>query len=113
MLLDLGLFLLFLYFKIAHVHKKEEKVGVFVWVQHGVVALTALALFGFGFLHTAWYGVLGLSFLFFIIASMIITAVQVGIFIDGKPAFGLSHIYKITPLITVTLLFITLYLWNT
>ena len=107
----IGLFLAFLYFKIARVHKKEEKLQLLVGVQHALVALSTLALLAFGFMNFAWYLVVASALLFFIVAAFMITAIQIGIFIDGKPAFGLSHVYKVTPVIALGILFISSSLW--
>ena len=111
MLFYIGLFVSFLYFKIARVHKKEEKLGVLVGAQHAIVASSALALLAFGFMNLEWYIVLGSAFVFFIVAALMITAVQIGIFFDGKPVFGLSHVYKATPLMSALLLFSTFSVW--
>ena len=111
MIFYIGLFLTFLYFKIVRVHKKEEKLNFLFIAQHIVVALSTIGLYSFGFMHLEWYFVLVSSFIFFIVAAMMITAVQIGIFKDGVPLFGLSHIYKALPILTLAIANISLYNW--
>lgn len=90
----LTILLIFIYFKIARVHKKEEKLTPYWISQHIIFLFATIAMYGYSFTHLSWYSVLISSFLSLIIASMLITAVQVGIFVQGKPLFGLKHIYK-------------------
>jgi len=108
----IALFLLFVYFKIARVHKKEEKMSPLFIVQHIVIALSGIALFGYGFTHVAWYVVIGLSLVYFIISALIVTAVQLGIFVDGKPQFGISKTYKFMPVLTASIVIFTAILWT-
>ena len=108
MLFYLSLFLIFLYFKIARVHKKEEKFTTTVLIQHILVGLSASLSYIYGFTHFTPWGVLGFSFLFFIISALIITTIQLGIFIDGKPLLGINKVYKIMPLLTITTLLLAL-----
>jgi len=112
MLFFLDLFLLFVYFKIARVHKKEEKLSFSIKLQHILVALSALSLFSYAYSYIAWYLVLIVSFLFFIIAALIVTAVQLGIFVDGKPQFGISKLYQYLPLITITVTLLSAIIWS-
>ena len=105
------LFLLFLYFKIARIHKKEEKSTLMMNLQHILVFLSALTLFGYGFTHQNWYIVILVSFVFFIISALLITAVQLGIFIDGKPQFGISKIYIFLPALTLSIVSLSAILW--
>ena len=107
----LSLFLLFVYFKIARIHKKEEKMNALVLVQHIVTFVAASSIFVYGFIHLAWYFVVIFSFLFFIIAALIITTVQLGIFIDGKPQFGISQVYKYMPFLTLGIVLLSVILW--
>jgi hypothetical protein len=104
-----ALFLVFLYFKIARVHKKEEALSLGVTVQHIIVAICAFVLFGYGFAHYSILEVLLLSFVFFIAAALMVTAVQLGIFVDGKPVLGISKVYKFMPLLTLLIALITLF----
>ena len=108
MLFYLTLFLVFFYFKLARVHKKEERLTNFVVAQHAVVAISTLLLYRYGFAEHAWWGVLIFSFLFFIVAALMVTAVQVGIFVEGKPLFGVSHLFKLMPFLSglIALLFV-------
>ena len=94
MLQFITIFLIFLYFKIARVHKKEEKLDTKFLIQHIVVAIGAFVFYGYVFSNGHYVSAVIESFLSFILAAMAITAVQVGIFVDGKPFIGLSKIYK-------------------
>ena len=40
-----------------------------------------------------------------IMASLIITAVQLGFFVDGKPIFGISKLYTLMPLLALSVIF--------
>ena len=97
MLLYIDLFLVFVYFKLARVHKKEEKVTNIVKTSHLIVALVTIKLYVEAILKYNFLEVAGISFLFFIIAALMITAVQVGIFIEGKPLIGIGKLYKTIP----------------
>lgn len=94
MMLYITIQLLLIYFKIARIHKKEEECTRLWKIQHGIVALVAVLSYFYAFNHWAWYVVLLLSFLSFVIAGMLIAAVQLGIFVDGKPLFGMKDVYK-------------------
>jgi len=100
MLFYTTLFFLFLYFKIARVHKKEERISTSVITQHIVVALSAFFLYSYGFNHLNPLSLLLVSFLFFIVVALMVTAVQLGIFIEGKPLFGIGKLFKLMPLFT-------------
>ena len=104
MLFYFTLFLLFVYFKIARIHTKEERTTLFINMQHFMVGLSAISLFTYGFIYESWYLVLLVSFLFFIIAALLITAIQLGVFIDGKPQFGISKVYGFLPLLTFSIM---------
>ena len=108
MLFYLSLFLLFLFFKIARVHKKEEKFTTITLLQHIAVALSASIIYIYGFTHFSPLALLIFSFLFFIISALIITTIQLGIFIDGKPLLGINKVFKFMPLLTITILSIAL-----
>ena len=88
------LLLIFLYFKIARVYNKQETKSNAIYAQHGIVALCAFLVFAYAFNHLAWYIVLAISLISFIVAGLAITAIQIGVFIDGKPLFGVSSIFK-------------------
>jgi len=107
----LMIFLIFIYFKIARVHNKEEKSNLFWKIQHLVVATIAILTYIYAFNHIAWYAIVIVSFLSFISAAMLITAVQLGIFIDGKPLFGMDKVYKNTVFLTLLLVIFSAILW--
>ena len=106
----IALFFLFIYFKVARVHKKEEKMTPLFIVQHILVALSSVALFAYGFTHIAWYFVVISSFIFFIMSALMISAVQLGIFIDGKPILRIGQIYKIMPVLTACIVLFSIIL---
>lgn len=91
------LFVVFFYFKIARVHKKEEKVSSAQTLYHAVAAISAAALLVYGFIYENGYMVAVFSFLFFILASLAVTAIQLGIFVNGKPMLGLTRLYRYLP----------------
>ena len=94
------LLMVFLYFKIARVYHKEEKYSISFIIQHLIVAISSVILFRHAFLTQAWY-VVGIETLVaFIAAALMITAVQLGIFVDGKPLFGMKRIYQNLYLLT-------------
>ena len=107
MLFYFTLFLVFLYFKIARVHKKEERLSNVVVLQHSVVALSTFFIYSYGFNHSNLFSIAGFSFLFFIIAALMVATVQLGIFIDGKPIFGISLLFKLMPLLTFVIALFT------
>jgi len=104
-------FLFFLYFKIARVYKKEEKSNKWMLLQNIVVSLSALSLLLYGFIFIKWYLLLLTSFVFFIMAALMITAIQLGVFIDGKPQLGLSKIYKFLPALTLVIALLSAIIW--
>ena len=112
MLFYFGLLLAFLYFKIARVYKKEELANINMLIQNVIVLAAVIVLFAYGFMHETWYIVLIVSYLFFILASLIVSAVQLGIFIDGKPFIKLSHLYKSLAFMGMFIAFIDVYLWG-
>jgi len=83
--------LIFIYFKIARVYNKEERLTLLWKAQHILVLIVAVSTYIYAFNHMAWYMILILSFLSFIMAAMLVTAVQLGIFVDGKPLFGMKQ----------------------
>jgi uncharacterized membrane protein YcaP (DUF421 family) len=106
------LLLAFLYFKIARVYKKEELANINMLIQNVIVLAAVIVLFAYGFMHETWYVVLIVSYLFFILASLMVSAVQLGIFIDGKPFIKLSHLYKSLAFMGMFIAFIDVYLWG-
>ncbi len=107
MLTFLIILLIFLYFKIARVYYKQESKSTAIYIQHAIVAISAFLVFAYAFSHFAWYNVLIMSVISFIIAGLAITAVQVGIFIDGKPLFGIGSIFKYIYLLTALIVIST------
>jgi len=97
MLFYFTLFLIFLYFKLARVHKKEERLNSLIIAQHLVIAVSTLLLYRYGFAHLSLWAILLFSFLFFIVAALMVTSVQVGIFVEGKPLFGVGLLFKLMP----------------
>ena len=112
MLFYLALFFAFIYFKIARVYKKEEKSNLNMLVQNVIVLAAVIALFVYGFMHETWYVVLIIAYLFFIMASLLVSAVQLGVFIDGKPFIKISHLYKSLAFLGMFIAFIDVYLWG-
>jgi len=107
----LSTFLFFVYLKIARVHKKEEKLNALLIIQHILVLISALSIYFYGFTHLSWYIVLLTSLIFFIVAALIVTVVQLGIFIDGKPQFGISKLYKFIPLLSLIIIALSAIIW--
>ncbi len=103
MMLYIMLPLIFIYFKIARVHRKEEKLNLFWKIQHTLVFIVAVLTFLYAINHMEWYMLVLVSLLSFIIAGILITAVQLGIFVDGKPLFGMHKVYKNTIYLTLLL----------
>jgi len=99
------LLLIFLYFKIARVYNKQESKSNVIYIQHGIVALCAFLVFAYAFNHFAWYSVLIMSWVSFMVAGLAITAVQIGIFVDGKPLLGVSFIFKYIYILTALIVF--------
>ena len=100
MLFYITLFLIFLYFKVARVHKKEERVTLPIVLLHLLVFLSTISLYTYGFQECNPIILLVVSFLFFIVAALIIATIQLGIFIDGKPLLGINRVYKFMPILT-------------
>jgi len=113
MLFYFTLFLIFFYFKVARVHKKEERVDNKTYLSYFIVAISAIALYNWGINHYNFLVIVIFSFIFFIIAALMVTAVQLGIFIDGKPLIGISKLYKSMPYLTAIIAIFTLLLYIT
>jgi hypothetical protein len=112
MLFYLALFFTFLYFKIARVHKKEERPRLSsILLQHLVVGIAILSLLFYGLLYENLYLFIPILFVFATMASLMVTAVQLGIFVDGKPLFGLKHMYKYLPALRLLVLVFISTLW--
>jgi len=111
MLFSISLLFLLIYFKIARVHKKEEKLNPLMIMQHILFSLSTVATLAYGALNIEWYIILILSVLFSVIASFLVTAIQLGIFVDGKPIFGLQKLYKFLPLLSLVIILLSALLW--
>ena len=107
MLFYLTLFLIFFYFKLGRVHKKEEQLTSLVVLQHAVVAVSTLLLYRYGFEHYSLWAILLFSFIFFIVVALMVASVQIGIFIEGKPLFGISLLFKIMPFLSALIVVLT------
>jgi len=107
MLFYITLFLIFLYFKIARVHKKEERVTLPIILLHVLVLLSTIGIYIYGFQESNIITLLVVSFLYFIVAALIITTIQLGIFIDGKPLLGINRVYKFMPILTGLIVLLT------
>jgi hypothetical protein len=110
MLFFTTLFIIFFYFKLARVHKKGEIVDNKTYIMHTIVALCAVAIYGYGVNHYSYLSVAMFSFIFFIVAALMITAVQVGVFVEGKPFIGISKLYKFMPIIAGAIAVLTIIL---
>ncbi|ADR33225.1 hypothetical protein Sulku_0559 [Sulfuricurvum kujiense DSM 16994] len=108
-----ALFLSFLYFKIARVHKKEERLSPLFLAQHLMTAVAIVSLLAYGFMYENLYVFVPILFVFASMVSMMITAVQVGIFVDGKPLFGLTQIYRYLSVLSIITLLLISSLWIT
>ena len=107
----LSILLIFIYFKIARVHYKEEELTPLWIVQHVVVLMVSVLIFVYAFEHMSWYVLAGVSFVSFIAAAMLVTAVQLGIFIDGKPLFGMKVVYQNSRYLVLLLCCLCAILW--
>ena len=107
----IALFFAFLYFKIARVHKKEERQSSSDVVQHLFVGAAIVSLLAYGFMYENLYWFIPSLLVFAIMASLIVTAVQLGIFVDGKPLFGLTRMYRYLPVLRVVTALLIAALW--
>jgi len=111
MLFYLALFFALLYFKIARVHKKEERASSSAYKLHFFVVAAIMSLLVNGFLYENLYLFIPILFVCVTVVSLMVTAVQLGIFVDGKPLFGLKHMYKYLPALRVLVLLFISTLW--
>ncbi len=95
------LFLSLLYFKIFRVRRQHEKVPFWTHVKGLLTIVFSAALIIVGALDTPWYILLGAVVVMNIMASLMITTVQLGIFIDGRPLFKISAVYRLMPLLAL------------
>lgn len=99
MMFYLTMFLGFVYIKIFRVRLELEKVSGLVMFEAVASIAAMLSLVIFGFVTLNWYVIILSAFLFFISAALMVAAVQLGMFVDGKPVLVMSQIYKFTPLL--------------
>lgn len=97
MLFYITLFTIFIYFKLARVYAKEEQLNNSIIISHVFVALSMLLLINYGMHSHSLITISVISFLFFIAAALLVTTVQLGIFIDGKPLIGIRTLLKYLP----------------
>lgn len=112
MLFFLALFALFLYFKVVRVHKKEELPSKYILFLNIFVGINAILILAYGFMNYSWWVPIVASFVFFIIAALLVTAIQLGIFVDGKPQFGISKLYKFLPFIAISIAGLSAIIWQ-
>ena len=112
MLFYVALFLAFLYFKIARVHRKEEKSSRSIAVQHLFVGLAIVAILRYGVVYVSGYVFVPLIFVFATMASLMVTSIQLGIFVDGKPLFGLRQAYRYVPVLGLSVILLSALLWG-
>ena len=105
------LFLAFIYLKIARVRKKEEIVSSAALMGHRITVIAILSLLAYGLMEVSLVVVPIVSLVFFIIASLAVTAVQLGIFVDGKPLLGLTRLYRYLPAMSVVLVVLIALEW--
>jgi len=110
MILFTALLLIFIYLKIARVHKKEESMTLLFIIQYMLVLVSMIFIFTTAFTTYSWYTVILVSLLFFIISALFVTLIQLGIFVDGKPLFGLSRLYRYLPVLTRSSMLLSLVL---
>ena len=106
------MFLILLYFKIARVHAKEEHVSLVLWISHLWVIISAMGLVIYALMHDVGVpSFVGMGVVFAIMVSFMITALQLGIFVDGKPLLGLSRVYRYLSTLAGLIVGLTLMMW--
>ena len=104
MLFYLTLFFGFVYFKIFRVRREMEVPTTFENLE-SLFALSAfIAVVIFGFITMSWYLVLIWAFVFFLMAAVMVSAVQLGMFVDGKPILVISQVYKLMLPLALTII---------
>ena len=101
MLLYLTLFIGLLYFKLFRVRRQQEQLSLWNMLEGTVTLLLLFGVIVFGFMTENWYSMLAGIVISAVIVSLMITTVQLGIFIDGKPLFKLSALYRLMPLLAL------------
>jgi hypothetical protein len=102
MLFYLTLCLGVLYFAIFRVRRKQEKRTAAARAEAFFANGALLTIVVYGFMTQAWYLVVIAAVLINIMASLILAAIQLGIFVDGKPLIGLSQLYKVMPILALS-----------
>jgi len=69
-------------------------------ILHLLVFLSTISLYIYGFNYCSIISILIFSFLFFIVAALMVTTIQLGIFIDGKPLLGINRVFTFMPILT-------------
>jgi len=95
------LFIGVLYFKMFRVRRQQEKLSFGYLLKAFMTIGATVALIIYAFMTQSWYVVLSSIIISVIMASLMITTVQLGIFIDGKPLFKLSSTYKVMPVLSL------------
>ncbi len=102
MLYYLTLFIGVLYFTIFRVRRKQEKRTAAATAEAFFANGALLSIVVYGFMTQAWYLVVIAAVSINIMASLMIAAIQLGIFVDGKPLMGLSKLYKVMPILALS-----------
>jgi len=107
MLFYFTLFLAFVYFKIFRVRRELEVPTTFENIESLVTLATIAGLVVFGFMHFTWYILLIAGFVFFLMAAVMVSAVQLGMFVDGKPILVISQVFKLMLPLALVILALT------
>lgn len=87
MMFSIALFFEFLYFKIARVHKKEERPSSFVLKQHFFIVAAILSLVVYGFMFENLYLFIPILFVFATIVSLMVSGCSTGNICRWKASF--------------------------
>jgi len=113
MLFFIASFLFFIELKIIRVFKKEEGFIPSILIQLALILFSASIFYKYAYINLSIVAIIIATIIFFIMAEMIVTAVQLGFFKDGKPVFGLTKLYKYIPLLTAFILGLTYLMYKT
>jgi len=89
------------YFKMFRVRRAQERRTSAMTIEAFFANSALLTVVVYGFMTQTWYLVLLAAALMNIMASLMIAAVQLGIFVDGKPLVKLSQTYKMMPVLAL------------
>jgi len=95
MMFYLTMFLGFFYLKVFRVRRLHEGPSIPTYTAGFFAISSLLVLIVFGLINMTWYIVLIFAFAFFIISALMISAVQLGMFKDGKPILVMAQIYNL------------------